>query len=89
MLYNEIMVILWKVGEYTISLGVLDVAIKCKIKIILVQKDITQKEFAERLGVSPQQANNWISGRTIPRMETLIRMSEVLGCTINDFYELK
>lgn len=63
-------------------------AIKSRIKIILVQKGISQKEFAEIFGVSPQQANNWISGRTIPRMETLLKMSEILDCSINDFYEL-
>jgi len=64
-------------------------AVKSNIKIILVKKEITQKDFAEMLGVSPQQANNWISGRTIPRMETLLKMSELLECTINDFYELE
>lgn len=66
-----------------------DVPVKSRIKVILVEKDISQKEFAKMLGVSPQQANNWISGRTIPRMETLLKMSKLLNCTINDFYELE
>lgn len=64
-------------------------SVKSRIKIILVQKEVSQKEFAKMMGVSPQQANNWVSGRTIPKMETLLKMSEILDCSINDFYELE
>ncbi|MCR1833126.1 helix-turn-helix domain-containing protein [Oceanobacillus caeni] len=62
--------------------------VKCNIKIILVKRGISQKEFAEIMGVSQQQMNNWVSGKPIPKMETLLKMSDILDCSINDFYEL-
>lgn len=67
----------------------LDMGVKCNIKIALFKKDINQTKFAEMMGVSPQQMNNWVSGRTIPKMETLLKMAKKLDCSINDFYELE
>lgn len=72
------------------SLGVVsEMPVKCTMKIPLFRKGLSQTELAEVMEVSPQQVNNWVSGRVIPKMDTLLKLSEVLECTINDFYELE
>lgn len=57
------------------------------LKWIIIKNDMTQKELAEQLGVSPQHLNNWVNGRTVPKLKTLLRMSRILNCTINDIYD--
>lgn len=72
------------------SLGVVsNMPVRCTMKIPLFKKGMSQKKLAEIMNVSPQQVNNWVSGRTIPQMDTLLRLSEILECTINDFYKLE
>lgn len=72
------------------NLGVVrDMPVKSNIKIALYKKGISQTQLAEIMNVSPQQVNNWVSGRTIPKMETLLKLSELLDCSINEFYELE
>lgn len=72
------------------SLGVVEeMGVRCTIKIALFRKGMSQSDLAEKMNVSPQQVNNWVNGRSIPKMKTLLEMSEILECTINDFYEIK
>lgn len=49
-------------------------------KIALVQKDISQKELAERLEISRQFLNNILNGNQMsPVTETIKRISRELG----------
>lgn len=50
-----------------------------QIKTILKEKGITQKELAERLGMSLQQLNNTVSGRNTASMAVFERIAEALG----------
>jgi transcriptional regulator with XRE-family HTH domain len=44
---------------------------------------ISQSDLAERLGVSRQNVNAWIKGRSSPRSKELLsRLSEVLQCSV-------
>lgn len=41
----------------------------------------TQKQLAEKVGVSPQVISNWERGYTDPSAEDIARLAEVLECT--------
>ena len=49
-----------------------------QIKTILKQKGMTQKELAERMGMSLQQLNNTISGRNTASMAVYERIAKEL-----------
>jgi transcriptional regulator with XRE-family HTH domain len=55
-----------------------------KIKLLREKISITQKELAEKVGVSQQNISRWETGEVIPKIDKLKRIAEVLGCTIND-----
>lgn len=41
--------------------------------------NMTQKELAQIMGVSPQQVNKWVKGRENYTLETLLRLNKILG----------
>ena len=52
-------------------------------KIILMRKQHgwSQEQFAEQLGVSRQAVSKWESGLSIPDLDKIIKMSNILGVT--------
>lgn len=44
---------------------------------------LTQQQFAERLGVTRQAVSRWESDLAFPETDTLIKMSELFGCSID------
>ena len=47
-------------------------------------KDLTQKELADILNVTPVTVRNWESGRNTPDIDTLYRICHVLGINVVD-----
>lgn len=45
--------------------------------------NLTQQQFAERLGVTRQAVSRWESDFAFPETDTLIKMSELFGCSID------
>lgn len=45
---------------------------------------LSQKELAERLGVSDKTISSWERGRTEPNMEAVTSLSKILDCSISD-----
>lgn len=48
------------------------------------KNDLTQEEFAERLGVTYQSVSRWENGTTYPDMELLPAISQALAVTIDE-----
>lgn len=48
---------------------------------------LTQKELAQRLGLSFQSIAQWENDLRKPKIETLKKIADALGCTISDFDE--
>lgn len=48
--------------------------------------NLSQKEFAKRLGVVPSRVSNWENGANCPTIDILFKVCEVLGVSINDIY---
>ena len=54
------------------------------IKKIRTELNMTQEELADKISVTRQAVSNWETEKTQPDIETLERISEVLGVTIEE-----
>lgn len=54
------------------------------LKIIRNQKNISQEELAEKIGVSRQSISKWETGENFPSMNNIMCLCKVFECKIND-----
>lgn len=47
-------------------------------------RNISQKELAERLGISSAAVSNWTTGKNTPDIENLVSICKILNISIND-----
>jgi transcriptional regulator with XRE-family HTH domain len=52
-----------------------------------IQKGISQKEFAELVNLHPVQYNRYEKGETIPTTETLAKLADALGVSVDYLYD--
>lgn len=54
----------------------------------LDDQDMTQREFAELLGVTHQAVNQWLRGRRFPRRELIVKIEKITGGKVkpSDWY---
>ncbi len=52
-----------------------------KIEVILLQKGMSQREIAEKMGVHQPKVSDWLNGNRLPNSKSLVRFAEVLGET--------
>ena len=48
------------------------------------EKELTQKELAEKLNVTDKAVSKWETGKGYPDIETLEKLSEIFCVSIND-----
>ena len=56
-----------------------------KLKEYREKKDLTMKQVAEKLGCSESCYCLYEKGLRKPSFETLVKLAEIYGCTVNDF----
>ena len=56
---------------------------KDKIKKLRKEKDMTQEQLAEYMGVSPQAVSRWETGTTCPDIFALPALAELFGITVD------
>jgi transcriptional regulator with XRE-family HTH domain len=61
---------------------------RCLLSDLLDRRKMTQQQLAERVGMSKQQINNYISGRTNMSLANAMAIAKALGCHVEDLYEL-
>ena len=59
----------------------LEAALSAQIKIEMAERDMTQKELAEAVGIGRPAMNHYIKGHKSMPMPTFIRVAEALGLT--------
>ncbi len=57
-----------------------------KIKKIRKEKNITQRELGERMGVSQQQIAQYENGKLKPKLETICRIADALEISHNTLF---
>lgn len=56
-------------------------------KELLKQKNITQEELGNKLGLSQQTISDWCNGRRTPRMKMLIKLSGLFDMKIDEIVD--
>ena len=57
-----------------------------RLKEVLKEKEVSGKDLAERVEVSPQTISNIIQGSNFPKPELLNRIAEVLDVDIRELF---
>lgn len=58
-----------------------------RLRAIREHNGWTQKEFAERLGITPEQLSRYETGKMLPNVETLVDMKEVLHIIVDELLQ--
>ena len=58
-----------------------------RISALRKSKGLSQTEFAEKLGISPQAVSKWETGQALPDVEILLEMSHITQTSINEILE--
>lgn len=57
-----------------------------RLKLLLVEKKKTSKWLSEQLGITPSTVSKWCTNTSQPDMETLARISRLLGVGVEELY---
>lgn len=57
-----------------------------KIRQLREQAGLTQKQFAEAVGVDQSAVARWESGENNPTAERIMQIADVLGCNPGDLF---
>lgn len=55
-----------------------------RLKVVLAEKKKTNKWLCEQLNVNPSTVSKWCTNSSQPDLETLIKISHLLGVELND-----
>ena len=55
-----------------------------RIKVMLAERMMTNKDLAEMLGKDPATVSKWVTNTSQPSLENLIEIARCLNCEIND-----
>lgn len=58
-----------------------------KIAQLRKQKNLTQKDLAEMLNVSDKVVSKWETEKSLPDVETMLKLSKVLDVSISELYD--
>ena len=57
------------------------------IVLLRREKGLTQKDLADKLGVTDKAVSRWETGKNYPDIETLKELAEVLGVSVNELLQ--
>lgn len=57
-----------------------------RIRLLRLEKNLAQNEVAEKIGISQAHLSNIEKGRNNITLENLLRLHEVLGCSVASFF---
>lgn len=56
------------------------------LKLLREQKNLSAKDVAVSLNVTPQAVGKWERNESMPRADQLPKLADLLGCTIDALY---
>lgn len=62
---------------------------KNNLKQILEEKQMTQKEFAEKMGISPSGVSRYVCGNRMPQGKFLIKAAKILGVGVDKLFDFE
>lgn len=62
---------------------------RLNIKHLTKQKNITQKEFSEAIGVKPEIVSSWVGRGSLPKSVNIyIKVADFFGITVDDLFRV-
>ena len=58
-----------------------------RLRFYLMALQMSQRDLAERVGVTEASVSNWTTGTKIPRADTIDKICDVFGCNRSDLIE--
>lgn len=55
-----------------------------RLEAIRKQRGMSQEKLANQLSVKQNTVSQWENGRRNPRVPMLVKIAEILGCSVND-----
>lgn len=62
--------------------------IKLNLKEILEQRNMTTYQLSKVTNIKIPTLENWVNDRSMPRLDSLVKIAHVLGIAITDMYEV-
>ena len=62
--------------------------IKLKLKEILEEREMTTYQLSKITGIKIPTLENWTNERSLPRLDSLVKIAHVFGICITDMYEV-
>jgi len=59
---------------------------KCRLRVILAERDIKHQDFAEKIGVSKSTMSSLINSKQVPTFEVAYRIIEETGMRIEEIW---
>ncbi len=59
-----------------------------RIKVMLAERMVSNKELAEMLGKDPATISKWVTNTSQPSLENLIEIARCLKCDMNDLVRM-
>lgn len=60
-----------------------------KLKEYRLKSGLKISAIIERVGISRETLHNYETGTKKPKFETIVKLAEIYGCTVNDFVDNK
>lgn len=60
---------------------------RCNLKRLLVQRNMTQTELANRIGITVQQINKYALNQRLPSIEVTKSILVVLNCSFDELFD--
>jgi transcriptional regulator with XRE-family HTH domain len=60
-----------------------------RLKQVLKEKGMTQRELSLRINRSVITINSWANQKSTPSIEVLVEICSILGCEIGELIEIK
>ena len=67
----------------------MDMTIGKRIALLRREKNLTQEELAQHMGVSPQAVSKWENDQTCPDISALPKLARLLGVSVDELLEGK
>lgn len=58
-----------------------------RIKVVLAEKNRTNKFLSESLSIDPSQVSRWVTNRQQPNLETLLKIANALEVDIRELLQ--
>ncbi len=59
-----------------------------RIKVMMAERLVSNKELAEMLGKDPATVSKWVTNTSQPTLENLIEIAKCLQCDINELIRM-